>query len=267
MAPNPKIMNGDGIVFTRFLSALLLGCALLGGPAGAEQIDVMNSGGFSAAYKALRSKFEAASGHTLNTAWGPSMGKSPEAIPNRLARGEAADVVIMVAYALDDLIKQGVVDPASRTELADSRIGMVVRAGAPLPDISTPEKLKQVLLAARSIGYSDSASGVYIERELFARLGVAEQVGHKARMIEKTPVAALVANGDIEIGFQQVSELLPVTSVALAGRLPESLQKVTVFAAGVPVEARHPLEGGALIAYLASAAARDEVRASGLDPK
>jgi molybdate transport system substrate-binding protein len=254
-------------LFTRFLSALLLGCALLGGAAGAEQIDVMNSGGFTAAYKALRPKFEAASGHTLNTAWGPSMGKAPEAIPNRLARGEAADVVIMVAYALDELIKQGVVDPASRTELADSRIGMVVRAGRPLPDISTPEKLKQVMLEARSIGYSDSASGVYIERELFDTLGIAEQVKPKARMIEKTPVAALVASGDIEIGFQQVSELLPVPGVALAGRLPESLQKVTVFAAGVPVKARHPREGGALIVYLASAAARDEVRASGLDPK
>ncbi len=254
-------------MFTRFLSALLLGCALLGGAAGAEQIDVMNSGGFTAAYKALQPKFEAASGHTLHTAWGPSMGKAPEAIPNRLARGEAADVVIMVAYALDELIKQGVVDPASRTELADSRIGMVVRAGRPLPDISTPEKLKQVMLEARSIGYSDSASGVYIERELFDKLGIAEQVKPKARMIEKTPVAAVVASGDIEIGFQQVSELLPVPGVALAGRLPESLQKVTVFAAGVPVKARHPLEGGALIVYLASAAARDEVRASGLDPK
>lgn len=254
-------------MFTRFLSALLLGCALFSGVAGAEQLDVMNSGGFTAAYKALQKKFEAASGHTLNTAWGPSMGKSPQAIPNRLANGEPADVVIMVAYALDDLIEQGVVDPASRTELADSRIGMVVRAGAAPPDISTPEKLKQVMLAARSIGYSDSASGVYIERELFDKLGIAKQVKSKARMIEKTPVAALVASGDIEIGFQQVSELLPVPGVVLAGRLPESLQKVTVFAAGVPVKARHPGGGRELIAYLASAAARDEVRASGLDPK
>ena len=254
-------------MFNRFLSALVLGCALFAGAAGAEQIDVMNSGGFTAAYKALQPKFEAASGHTLNTAWGPSMGKSPQAIPSRLASGEAADVVIMVAYALDDLIKQGVVDPASRTELADSRIGMVVRAGAALPDISTPEKLKQVMLRARSIGYSDSASGVYIERELLDKLGIAVQVKAKSRMIEATPVASLVARGDIEIGFQQVSELLPVPGATVVGRLPESLQKVTVFAAGVPRKALHPQQGKALIAYLASAAARDGVRASGLVPK
>ena len=90
------------------------------------------------------------------------MGKSPEAIPNRLARGEPADAVIMVGYALDELIKQGKVIPDSRVELADSRIGMVVREGAAKPDISSPEALRQALLHAKSIAYSDSASGVYI---------------------------------------------------------------------------------------------------------
>ena len=252
---------------TAISTAIFAACALFGAAASAEQIDVMNSGGFSAAYKALQPGFEAASGDTLHTAWGLSMGATREAIPNRLARGEAADVVIMVASALDELIKQDVVDPASRVELADSRIGMAVREGQPLPDISTPEKLKQVMLRARSIGYSDSASGVYIERELLDKLGIAAQVKAKSRMIEATPVASLVAKGDIEIGFQQVSELLPVPGAAVVGRLPESLQKVTVFAAGVPRKALHPQQGKALIAYLGSAAARDGVRASGLDPK
>ena len=108
------------------------------------------------------------------------MGKSPEAIPNRLERGEPADAVIMVGYALDELIKQGKVMPGSRVELADSRIGMVVREGAAKPDIGSAEGLRQTLLHAKSIAYSDSASGVYIERELFKKLGIEDQVKSKA---------------------------------------------------------------------------------------
>ncbi|MDB5933083.1 MAG: bacterial extracellular solute-binding family protein [Massilia sp.] len=232
----------------------------------ADTVEVMNSGGFSAAYKALKPKFEAASGHVLSTAWGPSMGKSPEAIPNRLARGEPADVVIMVGYALDALIKDGKVDPASRTDLADSRIGMVVRAGHAKPDISTVEALRAAMLGARSIAYSDSASGVYIERQLLTKLGIEQQMKPKAHMIEKTPVASLVARGDYELGFQQVSEILPVTGAQYAGRLPEAVQSVTTFAAGIPVGARHPEAARELIRYMASPAASADVLRSGLDP-
>ncbi|GAC1330424.1 MAG: substrate-binding domain-containing protein [Collimonas sp.] len=227
----------------------------------------MNSGGFTAAYKALKPKFEAATGHTLTTAWGPSMGKSPEAIPNRLARGEPADVVIMVGYALGDLIKQGKVTADSRVDLADSRIGMAVKAGSAKPDISTVEELKSVMLHAKSIAYSDSASGVYIEHELFKKLGIEEQVKPKARMIQKTPVAALVASGEYELGFQQVSEILPQQGVGFVSRIPEQLQSVTTFSAGIPVGAKHPDAARALIRYLASPEARADVVKSGLDPK
>jgi molybdate transport system substrate-binding protein len=193
------------------------------------------------------------------------MGKSPEAIPNRLARGEPADVVIMVGYALDDLIKQGKVIPGSRVELADSRIGLVVREGAAKPDISTAEGLKQVLLHAKSIAYSDSASGVYIERELFKKLGIEEQVKPKAKMVPRIPVASVVANGEYEIGFQQVSELLPVQGATFVGKIPESLQSVTRFAAGVPVGAQHPKEAKALLDYLASPEVQADVKSTGLD--
>lgn len=239
--------------------------ALAVGAVQADTVAVMNSGGFSAAYKALKPKFEAASGHTLVTAWGPSMGKSPEAIPNRLARGEPADVVIMVGYALDALIKDGKVDPASRTDLADSRIGMVVKAGHPRLDISTVDALRAAMLGARSIAYSDSASGIYIERELLTKLGIEQQMKPKAHMIEKTPVAAVVARGDYELGFQQVSEILPVAGAEFAGRLPEAVQSVTKFAAGIPVGARHPDAARELIRYMASPAARADVLESGLD--
>jgi molybdate transport system substrate-binding protein len=231
----------------------------------AADLHVMTSGGFTAAYKLLGPKFAASTGNTLDTALGPSMGKSPEAIPNRLQRGEPADVVIMVGYALDDLIKQGKVMPDSRVELADSRIGMVVRDGAPKPDIASEAALKETLLHARSIAYSDSASGVYVERELFRRLGIEEQVKTRARMIPKIPVASVVATGDYEVGLQQVSELLPVKGAAYVGKIPESMQSVTRFAAGIPVGAQHPKEAKALLDYLASPAVQPEVTSTGLD--
>ncbi|HWX02336.1 substrate-binding domain-containing protein [Collimonas sp.] len=251
--------------FPRYLTAAILAIALSPGNASAERIDVMNSGGFSAAYKALAPGFEQASGDTLNTAWGPSMGAAPEAIPNRLQRGEPADVVIMVGYALDDLIRQGKVSADSRQNLADSRIGMVVKAGAAKPDISTMDGLRQALLNAKSIAYSDSASGVYIESKLFKLLGIEEQVKSKARMIQKIPVASLVAKGEYELGFQQVSELLPVSGVDFAGRIPEQAQSITTFAAGIPSNALHPEAGRKLIRYLASPAAHEAIRDSGLD--
>lgn len=231
----------------------------------AQEIRVMSSGGFTAAYKVLGPKFAASTGNTLDTALGPSMGKAPEAIPNRLARGEKADVVIMVGYALDELIKQGLVDPASRVELADSRIGLVVREGAPKPDISSVEGLKKTLLAAKSVAYSDSASGVYIENQLFKRLGIEDQLKPKSKMIPKIPVGSVVATGDYQLGFQQVSELLPVPGVSFVAKIPEAVQSVTRYAAGIPVGAQHPAEAKALLQYLASSAAQQDVKATGLD--
>ncbi|MDR9752652.1 substrate-binding domain-containing protein [Pseudomonas sp. SZMC_28357] len=248
-----------------FNAAALLATLALSSVAQAQDIRVMTSGGFTAAYKVLGPKFAAATGNTLDTQLGPSMGKAPEAIPNRLARGEPADVVIMVGYALDELIKQGKVDPASRVELADSRIGLVVRDGAAKPDISSVDNLKQTLLHAQSVAYSDSASGVYIEQELFKRLGIEAQLKPKASMVPKIPVASVVASGDYQLGFQQVSELLPVPGVTYVGKIPESVQSVTRFAAGIPVGAQHPAEAKALLSYLAAPAAQADIKATGLD--
>jgi molybdate transport system substrate-binding protein len=244
----------------------LLGSAVAAAPIVAAELHVMSSGGFTAAYKLLGPKFTANTGNTLDTALGPSMGQAPEAIPNRLARGEPADVVVMVGYALDELIKQGKVIPGSRVELADSRIGMVVRAGAPKPDIGSVDALRQTLLHAKSIAYSDSASGVYIERELFKRLGIEDQVKPRAKMVPKIPVASVVATGDYELGFQQVSELLPVAGVTFVGKIPEPVQSVTRFAAGIPVGAQHPQEAMELLDYLASPEVQPVVQSTGLDP-
>jgi molybdate transport system substrate-binding protein len=134
----------------------------LAGSASAAEIKVFISGGFSAAYDTLVPQFEHATGHKVVTERGPSMGETPQAIPNRLARGESADVVILVGYALDNLIKKDQVVANSRTDLAWSPIAMAVKAGAPKPDISTVEAFRRALLAAKSIAYSDSASGEYL---------------------------------------------------------------------------------------------------------
>ncbi|MDE1180474.1 substrate-binding domain-containing protein [Paraburkholderia sp.] len=232
----------------------------------ATEVRVMTSGGFTAAYKKLGPGFESATGNTLVTILGPSMGQSAEAIPNRLSRGESADVVIMVGYALDDLIKRGVVVPASRVELGDSRIAMAVKRGAPTPDISSVDAFRQTLLHAKSVAYSDSASGVYIEKEMFAKLGIEDQMKGKAKRIQRVPVGSVVASGDYEIGFQQVAELMPIQGITLVGRIPEPMQSVTRYAAGIPVNAPHPAEAKALLDYLSSPGVQPVVRSTGMDP-
>src|ERR1700736_4298436 len=155
--------------------SLLLGLAaalLLAGSASAAEVRVMISGGLTAAYKELVPEFERLTGNKVLTAYGPSMGTTVNAIPIRLERGEPADVLIMVGYALGDLIKQGKVVADSRVDLTKSLIGIAVKSGAPKPDIRSAEALKRALLAAKSIAYSDSASGVYISTEMFGKLGI-----------------------------------------------------------------------------------------------
>ena len=244
---------------------LLAGLLLLPVAAGAAEIKVMISGGFSAAYEALVPEFERASGHKVVTLRGPSMGETPQAIPNRLARGEDADVVIMVGYALGKLVDQGRVKADSRVDLAWSRIAMAVKAGAPKPDIATVEKFKQALLAAKSIAYSDSASGVYLSTTLFKQIGVYDQIKDKARKIPAEPVAKVVARGEAEIGFQPISELRPFPGIEIVGPIPEELQIVNVFAAGLASHAKEPDAGKALIAYLVSPAAKGAILASGME--
>ena len=246
----------------------LLAAALLAAPvaARAEDVTVMISGGFKSSYQALLPGFEAVRHDRVTTLPGPSMGTTPDAIPQRLARGEDDDVLIMVGSALDALIRDGKAAPGSKVDLALSPIGLAVKAGAPVPDIGTVDKLKSALLAARSVAYSDSASGVYIQNELFRRLGIEAEMKGKARMIPATPVGEIVARGEAEIGFQQVAELLPVPGIAFAGKLPDAVQKVTVYSAGLAVGAKHPEAGRALIAYLASPAAAPVLRRMGLDP-
>jgi molybdate transport system substrate-binding protein len=251
------------------LRAFTLGTAatlLLSVAATAAEVRVMISGGLTAAYKELVPEFERATGHKVLTAYGPSMGTTQNAIPVRLERGEPADVLIMVGYALKDLADKGKVIADSSIDLVKSPIGVAVKSGTPKPDISSADALKRALLAVKTVAYSDSASGVYVSTEMFQKLGIAGEMKDKARKIPATPVGEIVAHGEAEIGFQQISELKPVAGIEIVGPLPPELQKITVFSAGIATVSKEPEAGRALIKFLASPAARDAIVNSGMDP-
>ena len=251
----------------RLVASCALPLALLFGTSTALAVDVhvASSGGFAPAYRALAPAFEKATGDTVVSSWGPSMGDTVNAIPKRLARGEPIDVVIMVGAALDTLIAEGRVEADSKALLARSRIAMAVPTGAVRPDISDVDALRRALLEARSIAYSDSASGVYLERVLFPRLGVADALRGKARMIPAEPVGAVVARGEADLGFQQLSELKTIAGIDIVGLLPEAAQEVTLFSAGVTKTAREPAAARRLIRFLSSPEAVPIIDGTGLE--
>ena len=257
-------------LLVRWFFTLCAAVLSIAGAAAAADVHVMISAGFYGVYAELGPAFERASGHHLVTTRGPSLGDSPEAIPTRLARGEAADVVILDGGSADELARRGLVQAGSKILLARSLVGMVVRAGAAKPDIRSVEAFRKVLLAAKSIAYSDSGSGTYLSGTLFARLGVADQVLPKSRKVRGPPsgepVAAVVARGEAEIGFQQVSELIHVAGVTFVGALPTELQPGFSFAGAVTVTARQPEAAAALLRFLASPDAAPVLVKAGLAP-
>ena len=251
---------------------LVAGSAMMAMPGAgvAADVRVMISAGFYQAYSELGPAFERTSGHHLITTRGPSMGDSPEAIPARLARGEAVDVVILDGGAADVLAKRGLVGADSKVTLARSLIGTVVQKGAAKPDIGSVEAFKSALLAARSIAYSDSGSGTYLSTRLFRQLGIADQIAGKSRKVRGPPsgepVAAVVARGEAEIGFQQVAELIHVPGVTFVGAIPAELQPGFSFAGAVTGKSREPEAASALLRFLASPQAAPVLLKAGLAP-
>ncbi len=232
----------------------------------ADEIRVMTSGAFTAAYLELIPRLELLTNKKLVTA-ATSIGTGETSIPNRLRRGEAVDVVIVADGVLVGFIKDGLIIAESHTPLARSAIGMAVRAGAPKPDLSTVDALKRTLLQAQSIAYSASVSGDYLTTELYQRLGIADQVMSKSRLIGGGErVGAVVARGEAEIGFQQLSELLPVAGIAHVTPLPAEVQKISVFSAGVATSSRDADTARAVIKFLASPEAARAITNSGLEP-
>jgi molybdate transport system substrate-binding protein len=225
----------------------------------------MISPGLKAAYEELVPEFQRKTGHTIVTVYGASMGAAPDAIPNRLQSGESADVVILASSALEELVKKHKVVSGTRVDLARSGIAIAVRAGAQKPDISTLEELKRTLLAAKSIAYSDSVSGTYVSTELFPRLGIADTIRNKCIRVDGM-VGPAIARGDAEIGFQQLSELLPIAGIDIVGPIPPEAQKITTFSGGVAANSKEPEIAKQFLRFLASPEAAPTIKKSGMQP-
>jgi molybdate transport system substrate-binding protein len=248
----------------------ILAFVLATGAAYAADVKVMISSGFFHVYAELGPAFEKATGHHLITTRGPSVGDSPEAIPARLTRGEEADVAIMDGSGVDFLVMHNLARADSKMELAESSFGMVVRAGQPKPDISTVEALRKTLLEAKSIAYSDSGSGTYLSNVGFKKLGVAEQVAGKSHKVRGPPsgesVAAFVAHGGAEIGFQQVAELINVPGADFVGTVPAEIQPPAFFVGLLTANTKQPDAAVALLKFLSSEQAAPVIAKAGLKP-
>jgi molybdate transport system substrate-binding protein len=230
---------------------LTLGLLSAGNQAHADDLTVMTAGGFASALRELAPRFERATHHTISVT-AASTGAGPESIPNRVIRGDPVDVLILTDGLMRELIKAGYVVPESRRAIAGARIGVAVRAGADKPDISTVAALRRVLLAATSVAYSGGPSGMHLVNEVFPRLGISEEMKVKSVKIEREPVGAVVARGEAQIGFQQISELLPIAGIRYVGPLPPDIQLVTVLSAAVTSRAQSPNAARAFIHYLGS---------------
>jgi molybdate transport system substrate-binding protein len=232
----------------------------------ADEIRIMTSGAFTAAYRALIPRLEQLTRKKLVTA-ATSIGTGENSIPNRLRRHEPVDVVIVADSVLRGFIKDGLIVADSYTPLARSAIGMAVREGAPKPDIATVDALIATLLRAHSVAYSASVSGEYLTEELLQRLGIADRVLPKCRRIEGGErVGAVIARGEAEIGFQQMSELLPVPGIDHITPLPAEVQKVSVFSAGIAATTTDSTAARAVIKFLSSRDAAPAIEKSGLEP-
>lgn len=223
-------------------------------------ITIMPTAAVKEAFRELVPPFEKRTGCTVTALWMPTMD-----MIRRLESGEVVDLILLTGETIDGLAAKGIVAAGTRTDIVRSRVGMAVRAGAPKPEIGTAEAFKRAMLAARSIAYSFGPSGLYIA-ELFQRLGIASELGTRAKQVKGVPIGELVANGEAEIGFQQVSELLPVAGIDVIRDLPPGIEKVETFATGLHVKAPQAGIACELVRHLVSAQAAPVMRRTGLDP-
>lgn len=227
----------------------------------AAELTVLTSQGVVSAVRDLAPAFEKASGHRVIVSFeaGPSL-------MNKINANAPADLVTHYPSAIDDLIKQGKVLAGTRTDFARGGIGLAVKAGAPKPDIGTAEAFKRAMLAAKSVAYSRAgASGVYTAK-LMERLGIADEMKPKTKLVDGVPVAEIVAKGEAELGLQQINVILPVAGVDYVGPLPGDLQDYVEFAAGVLTVSKAPEAAKALARFMSSAEAVPLVKKSGMEP-
>ena len=251
-------MTRKPIVTTTLGTASFL---LFAGAVHAAEIRVLSTQATEQVYRELVPQFEKASGHKVTTVFTGTLDAN-----KRLAAGETYDLLIMSAPSIEQHIKAGKVVAASRVDLAKSGVGVGVKAGAPKPDISTTEALKRTLLAAKSIGYSTGPSGIYMTG-VFQRMGIADEI--KPRL-KQTPtgvfVGSIIANGEAEIGFQQVSELSHFAGVDYVGPLPAQIQQFTIFSSGIIAGAKEADAARALVNFITAPAAAAVFKKIGMEP-
>jgi len=229
--------------------------------ASAADIHVISTQATQEAYQELVAQFEKASGHKVTTFFSGTLN-----VQKKLADGERCDLIIMAGPAIDEQIKLGRAMAGSRVDLAQSGTGLAVLKGAPKPDIGSVDALKKTLLTVKSIGYSTGPSGVYM-LSVFEKLGIADQVKGKLR---QTPsgvfVGTLIANGEAEVGFQQIAELVHFAGIDYVGPLPGGLQRMTMFSTGIHSGAKQADAARALVKFLTAPAAAPVIRKHGLEP-
>lgn len=227
----------------------------------AAEIKVVGSPGFREAYTELVPGFEKRTGSKVTTNWG-----GVNEVAKRVAEGETADIVILPVAQIDDLIAKGKLVAPTKVIVANSGVGVAVKAGAPKIDLSSGDNVRNALLGAKSIAYSTGPSGAHMA-DLIRKWGIENQLKGKIVISPAdTPVGVVVARGQAEIGFQQVSELVHVKGIDYLGALPPDINEITVFAAAVHGQARSPDAARALIKYLSAPEAAPVIRKTGMEP-
>ena len=230
----------------------------------ATELKVLSAGAFKQVVLALVPDFEKQTGHRITVDNDTAGG-----LQKRIEGGEAFDVAVITPGVVDDLIAKGKIAAASRINLASVGVGVVVKEGAPKPDVSTVDAFKRALLAAKSVAYIDPASGgssgIYIDK-LLERLGIADQIRPKATLKKGGHVADLIVSGEAELGLHQISEIVPVKGASLVGPLPKEIQNTTIYAAGLGASAKNKDAAEALIKAFSSPAAAAVLKSKGMEP-
>jgi molybdate transport system substrate-binding protein len=227
----------------------------------AAEIKVIASNAVKGSVQDVTTRFEKSSGHKVIATWGGT-----EAITKRISSGEVFDVVIIAAPNIDKLMREGKIVRGSRTDFAKSGIGVAIRTGLTRPDISTAGSVKQAVLKANSVAYSSGPSGFYLT-DLFKRLGIADQIKDKIRQpASGVQVADLLARGEADLGFQQISELVHAKGIDYLGPLPNEIQKITVWSAGLHSATSTPDAAKAFMKLLSAPESAPIIKKSGMDP-
>jgi molybdate transport system substrate-binding protein len=243
-----------------FAAIVALGLPLLTAHAQAAEIKVLASTALKTTLEELGPQFEKATENKLVFTFAPAA-----VLKTQIEQGAGFDVAMLTVAATDDLAKQGKIDTATRTAISHAGIGVAIHKGAPKPDISSTDAFKHALLNAKSVGYTAAgASGVYL-KTLFDKLGIADELKPKLKLLQGGAGEA-AANGEVEIGMTQISEILPYANAELVGPLPADIQSYTYFSAGVATASKDADAGKALIKFLTAPSAVSVLKAKGMEP-